>query len=545
VFVDPGSVSATDRHVEFLPLPETPGYAHLIGGSHAPNSSLVPIDEAELFKINDDRRAHGLEEMHQMPPAGYLARKLCRRCGGPARLRCSACRTSYCSKSCQGRSWANHVFVCRAPGRPNDVDFLRLALCRVMTEIMSRDEERMNGALPYLLADDHVCRTFGFNNCEDSTGVLNLLCLYGVALAAAGRTVATMQRHVEDDSLGNWLERFCQLHRAAAQVANTDEAPWVTWFLERRSSPTASFPIPNRDKATYEIWDTAWRATMRLFDLASRFAGGWTPSEAQWDIVDLYVAIQPAVGQLPDVYCAAWTKFGFCYCKSHSQRAALARRYLELAFSAATFDDIVSAYETASLADLMRAHGIDVSDLETRGTSWLSAPSPCEYSVHRLMIGVEHALSGRFCPCFRVAQSRRCHARFESHLDDEAGAHFGFHVTGSWERWQLLNFYKHVFRLPGFEVRDMAGAICAEGAGREGLQEYLDMLVPGMRGKIFDPHRATLAFPRLGDRLRARTEDGRVVPHHHLPCKCRVHDVLGPPGISHLSSAQVLALTTE
>ena len=149
----------------------------------------------------------------------------------------------------------------------------------------------------------------------------------------------------------------------------------------------------------------------------------------------------------------------------------------------------------------MRTQGIDISELEIQGIR-LHRPPPCEYSVYRLMIGVEHALSGRFCNCFRIQAGRRCHAYYETHIDRESDTNFGFHLTSSWERWQILNFYKHLFHLPHFDARCMADA--TEDPDLGALETYLNTLVPNMRKKISDRNRTNIMFPRLRDRLRGK-----------------------------------------
>jgi hypothetical protein len=202
---------------------------------------------------------------------------------------------------------------------------------------------------------------------------------------------------------------------------------------------------------------------------------------------------------------------------SHSHNE-IAQKYLALALSKATFDDIVSAYGTSSLASLMCAHGINISELENQGIR-LRSPPPCEYSSYRLMIGVEHALSGRFCSCFSVRESRDCHTYYETHIDRESDANFGVRLTNSWERWQLLNFYQHFFRLPSFDPHLMAEATKDPDLGS--LENYLDSLVPDMRRKIWDRNRINILFPRLKDRLRGEDQAGRSIVHYHLPCLCK------------------------
>lgn len=524
-----GGVSATVHQLEFLPSLETPGYATVIGGSERREIVSVPIEEAEVLKINQEREIHMLENINEMPPTRCLDWKLCRHCHSIAGYRCSACWSWYCSKTCQRRDWPHHVFVCRVSTRPSDVDFLRLVITRTTREVGSTDEERLNNAMRYVLIDDHICSTFGFNNCRNALEVFNLVCLYGTMLSRIRPAVRALQEHLQTGNLSNLMVQVCQLERQRSQASNADECPCVTWFLAHWSSE--SFILPNRDKAAYDIWAVAVASAIESLDLTHRFDNGYKLNTSQADVFGLYLEIQPSVWLMPDIYSSSWISFGFCYCKSSSQRTELAQKYLTLAFSSATFDDIVSAYKTSSLADLMRTQGIDISELEKQGIR-LHRPPPCEYSVYRLMIGVEHALSGRFCSCFRVREGRHCHAYYETHIDRESDTNFGFHLTSSWERWQLLNFYQHLFRLPGFDPHCMAEA--TENSDLKSLESYLNTLVPDMRKKISDRNRANILFPRLKDRLKGSTRDGQSISHFHLPCACKEHNVSGPPGISPL-----------
>jgi hypothetical protein len=51
-----------------------------------------------------------------------------------------------------------------------------------------------------------------------------------------------------------------------------------------------------------------------------------------------------------------------------------------------------------------------------------------------------------------------CHPKFETHLSREGDGDYGLHGTNTWERWQLLNFYKYVFDRPGFNAQKMQEA---------------------------------------------------------------------------------------
>lgn len=528
----PGGVGASEHQIEFLPLLEEPGYAILMGGPEKRGvASVSSIEEAEEAKINHERSTFALEEMGEWPPTKCLSRKLCRHCRKIATYKCSACWTYYCSKECQRRHWMHHVFTCRVPSRPNDADFLKRTI-RVATKNMNaQNREGINRAMLYLLADDHICKSFGFNNCKTALEVVDLVCIYGTMFSKIGQAVSVLQKHLEACSLYKIVEQFCQFERHLAQITNSDECPCVTWFLDCLSPEP--FIIPNRDKTTYDIWDLALDNTIESLDLTHRLKNGPELNQFQVDVFRLYLAIQPNTQLIPDMYSSSWLKFGFCYCESFSQRADLAQKYLLLASSSATFDDIVSAYETSSLADLMRTHGIDISELEIQGIRFHKPPL-CEYSVYRLIIGVEHALSGRFCRCFRAHADHDCHAYYETHLDRVSDVNFGFHLTSTWERWQLLNFYRHLFHLPDFDPRCMAEATEDLDTGK--LETYLDTLVPDMRRKISDRNRTNILFPRLRNRVRGSTSDGQSTSNFHIECNCKEHDVIGPPGISPFRS---------
>ncbi|KAM3524506.1 hypothetical protein MY4038_007713 [Beauveria bassiana] len=531
-----GGVTATDQQMEFLPSHENPGYATVLGGNSKYGPKMeIPIYEAEVAKIDHGRRKDGLEAMGEMPPVHVTDRRPCRRCGDAASYRCRSCWTYYCSSACKKRHAATHVFSCRLPDRPNDVDFLRLTIRRVSKEIQSEDKERMHNAFVYLFADDDLCRAFGFNNCADRVEVLNLICLYATLLSRLRPAVRGLQEELEAGNLCHFMARFCELEREIARLSKTKECSCVAWFLDDCSPKT--LPIPNRDKDGYEIWIVAIISAFESLNVTQRMQNRPALSGSQRDVLDLYVTIQPSLWRLPDVTTSLWTKFGFCHCRSFSQREQLASAYLALAASAATFDDVVSAYETRSLAGLMRARGIDLLTLESQGIL-PCRPNVSEYKVFRLMVSVEHALSGRFCDCFRVHESRDCHRPFETHFDRECDTNFGFHLTSSWEKWQLLNFYKYIFRRHDYNPRRMAEAVNASDLGR--LEAYLETLDPNMGKRLHLGHRGNLLFPRLKDRMEMRTGDG-VVVHGHLPCDCKLHDVFGPPGISVWSLENMLA----
>ncbi|KAB8219542.1 hypothetical protein BDV33DRAFT_191835 [Aspergillus novoparasiticus] len=270
-----------------------------------------------------------------------------------------------------------------------------------------------------------------------------------------------------------------------------------------------------------------------------RFKDGCRLNTAQAEVFKLFVTIWGSICQIPDTNSSTWINFGFCYCSSFQQRQELSRKYQLLAAPNATFDDIVSAYETSTMAELMTKHGIDLLDLSQRVR--LQRTSGMLYSVFRLMIGVSHALSGRFCSCFRMRPDRPCHGYFETHFDSECDVAYGSHLTNSWERWQLLNFYRHLFNLSEFDPRAMAAA--KESPEHGALERYIDTLIPDMRRRIFDIDRVgSFLFPKLNARCSVTIRGAEE--SSHLPCHCRVHDALGPPGLCYRKGDDILDSTS-
>lgn len=511
----------TENFLHFMPLPGLPGYAYLKGGEFIQiDNDIMPIDQAEQAKINHDRRVSMLEPIDEMPPIRFIDQKQCHRCQSITTSRCSACWTWYCSTACQKRDWKSHVFVCRVLNRPNSVDRLKLAIKKFRRGRKPDDDEDLHDALIYLFADDHICTTFGFNVCTNTVEVLHLVNLFETMLCRIRSGCIWMQKNIEEGCLMRAMKEFCQIERTVAKMAKKDEGASITWFLARCSKTT--FSITSKEPEIYEIWLRAVETAIMDLDFINRFPDGPNFNESEWDVFHLCVEIQPCIWRVPDVYSPSWMDFGFCSCKSFAQRSQLAKQYLLLA-KKATFDELVSAYKKSSLANLMRIHGIDISELEKQGVQF-HKPLPGEDSGYRLMIGVELALSGRFCACFQMEESQDCNVSFDTHKDFECEVNFGFHGTNTWERWQLLNFYQHLSRLPDFDAQRMA-----EAKKKDELEEYLDGPVPNMMRKLHDEHRTHLIFPRLKYRMSIEVIG---MPQLHFPYSCRIYNVAGPPGLS-------------
>ncbi|KAL4876953.1 hypothetical protein BJY04DRAFT_222629 [Aspergillus karnatakaensis] len=453
--IRPLAVSASDRQVTFVPSASQPGYATLLAPSMSHVDLLLPIEEAQLLKINHDRRRCGFEKLHEMPVKDTSNPASCRRCRAPAANRCGACWTWYCSRKCQRMDWRRHLFTCRVKNRPDATDYLALMIRLIKPLMRGEEPEALQKRVLKLFADDDLCRTFGFNNCFDVMEVIYLISLYDFFLSQSHTAKRILRTQIEQGALEELLLFFSQLQLAVSAAHNVPTHSSVQWYLSRRQD--GSFPIKGPSEGSYVMWLAAITKVVDRFDLTEPLEERRPFSLAESEVFRLFVLIQPGPGRLPEPDTSAWINFGFCYCKTFTQREELCLKYLELGDSEATFHEIVHAYETSTLETLMSNHGIDISALTNQGIT-LNKPRKGEYTVFRLMIGVEHALSGQYCNCFRVREDRECHWYFETHLDVECDSEYGFHLSNSWERWQLLNFYKYVFSLPDCDPRAMAEA---------------------------------------------------------------------------------------
>jgi hypothetical protein len=76
------------------------------------------------------------------------------------------------------------------------------------------------------------------------------------------------------------------------------------------------------------------------------------------------------------------------------------------------------------------------------------------FSGIRLMSEASHSLGGcSICSC--IAAVCLFHTNYESFLCRESEGNYGFHAVSTWERWQLLTIYGHLFALPDFDAREM------------------------------------------------------------------------------------------
>lgn len=93
------------------------------------------------------------------------------------------------------------------------------------------------------------------------------------------------------------------------------------------------------------------------------------------------------------------------------------------------------------------------------------------------------------------------------------------------ERWQLLNFFKHVFAHKDFNARKMQEA--KRDPDKEKLDEYLDSLVPDFQKKIVNRVLGDIMFPKL--KAAVRFQNSRY------PCWCVMHETIAPEGLDGLT----------
>ncbi|KAH8600728.1 hypothetical protein B0O99DRAFT_681599 [Bisporella sp. PMI_857] len=222
---------------------------------------------------------------------------------------------------------------------------------------------------------------------------------------------------------------------------------------------------------------------------------------------------------IPGPLDSKWFDFGFCFYTNHEQRMKLAKLYLQLVGSAVSIDDIARAYESESLSALMKSSGLDLSYFEAKGILF-HLPGLEVRGIYRLIAKINHTLSGRFCYCFMSQPN--CRPKFETHLSRESDGDYGFHGTNTWERWQLLNFYKHVFDNQNFNARKMQEA--KRHLDRDKLNQYLDSPVPDFQKNIRNRVLGDFMSPKLKACVR--------FPYGRPECCCVMHDTFAPEGLN-------------
>jgi len=523
------SATAGDEGVHIMEIPDEPGFAYAAGGPLG-KGRRMPLTEAELWKDNSIRSQLGLEKLDELPKWNLSVAPECRSCGRPSRLRCSACRTRYCSATCQKRDWPRHVFVCAVPKRPDDADYLLMAIRKEEHLEVGTDgtweEADLESFLQWLFANDRLCRLYGFTKCWDVSEVINLLCLYTHLIKATGlRAVAKWGSSI-GEVLRSWVLRLDEVWRRQAPPGEVC-CDCLGWALSKIADD--EFDMPDWE-GSYAYQGIGLRLAERAFGLSP--AGDDEPPfpPAESGVMRLYIILFRPFNNIPDPQTAQWMDFGFWGCRNRAEQKSLAQLYLDLAKSGASLAEIAGARDTSPpfLLKLMESKGLDTSFCRRNGIQ-LQLPNQEIMGVYGLIAEVSHALSGRYCPCFQPSKPRDnttkgClfHPKHETHLSSASDGEYGFHGANPWERWQLLNFYKHVFQHPQFDARKMQKAR-RHPTDKEALARYLNTLIPGFEKSIANLVLGDAMFPKLKGRL--------IFPNGRVHCYCVVHDTVGPPGL--------------
>jgi hypothetical protein len=323
---------------------------------------------------------------------------------------------------------------------------------------------------------------------------------------------AFLQTIINSEKLSQLLERWV-LRRSA-----TEDCDCIPWFTQQRS--TGSFEIPSNEESSYGHHLDALLVADDLFAFRNRETESTGLTDAEKQVLRLYIVLLRPFNNLPTPLSAEWFLFGFCFCANRAQKCALSIAYIELAKRRVPHAEIARVWEEKSLPRLMEHHGIDISKIQNWGIS-MHTPPIAELGIYRLVAEVTHALSGFYCNwCFRP--SCNLHSTHEHILHYESESDYGFTGTNAWERWQLLSFYKYIFTSPGFDAREMQNAKRDDDPGA--LERYLEGIVPDFRRKIFDRHLADAGFPKL----RSRISFGGGVPE----CDCLEHSPCLPDGLN-------------
>ncbi|KAF2753834.1 hypothetical protein EJ05DRAFT_514760 [Pseudovirgaria hyperparasitica] len=518
-------------NISYMPIHGKPGFAYVMGGPHR-NNKMMAIEEAELLKTNSIRAKLGLEKLgfsESRTPSPLF--RTCRLCQKQSSFRCSRCRAPYCSLQCQRRHWRLHVFHCSVKDRPNPFDHLWL-LVRLWPSVAQESSSRTK-LIEALFADDDLCRTFGFVNCESTEDIVNLLCIYGRLIRATKSQ--RLQYFLGPGMLEKNISNFVEIESTSSN--NTKACRCVQWYIERHRE---GFNIPDYE-SKYQGWWHGVEITHFMFQIDDERLSTLSDTESQ--LTQLYYILFRDHGyRITPHQGSLWMKFGFCFCKSEEQNETLAEAYMQLVVREVSLKDITKAYDNDKLLDLMSVNGFDISKL-VQSRVQPRAPSFEESGVYHLMIEVSHALSGGFCRCFQPLC--RNHSRYETILSRESEVVYGFLGTSAWERWQLLNFYAYVFKQPDFDARAMQAATrrrdqpahldaltssadpdtVHKARQTGGLSAYLRTIVPDFERKIGNPLFAGALFPKLGSCVSY--PEGRGVPDN-----CMDHELIISEGLS-------------
>ena len=523
-----GQTIVGDRGMKIVRVLGTPESAFIMGGSQ--HGKQLSLSEAEMAIADHLRKHLGLEEMGEMPPVLKTSELSCSHCRMKANLRCSVCRTCYCSRCCQKKAWLRHVFVCRIAGRPNDVDRLRYFTKATLPKKILEET-----VLKWLFADADFCRNFGFSLCYTPVEVARLTFIYH--LLAFSLSARDLQNAIDAKALRIAMIDFVVLSQQ--RDVDSDPSPeaiavrvYFHWF---RKEFSARMELPDGNKY-FTYLETSLNISIQQFaegknnDQESP-TGSPSLRTAAFCVTGLYATLWRPFNNIPDVYSDLWFQFGFCFCKSTEESNSLSEAYLDLVNRGTSLQDIAVATQDSSLLELMRLGGVDVSILAQYGIE-PGMPDTEEIGIYRFMAEVAHALSGYHCMCTKPSCAQR--SQHET-LCRESEGEYGFHGGNTWERWQLLNFYAYLFESPGFDPRKMQEA--RRHDDNKALEDYIETLVPDFKKKVGNFLLADAMFPKL----RSRTSFSPFRPY----CLSIVHscatsdglDLCGPALANHIRRA--------
>jgi hypothetical protein len=332
---------------------------------------------------------------------------------------------------------------------------------------------------------------------------------------------------VDEGNLGDYMAVVAELIQYEGKETYHD-CPCFAWFLHRRSFIDCVILNWAGDFA-YQA--AALRRLEHALSIEERDDDVHPLSISEREVLTLYSILFRDFNNIPGPLTSKWLKFGFCFCTDRGQSMELAKLYVQLAKRGASLEEIARAYEEKTLPTLMRRRGLNASTFQAKGIAF-HCPDLEELGIYRLIAEVNHTLSGRFCYCHLPKPN--CHPKFETHLSRESDGDYGFHGTSTWERWQLFNFYKHVFGHQNFDAQKMQEA--KRHSDKEKLDQYLDSLVPDFRKNIGNRVLGDIMFPKLKPVVK--------FPNGRLPCWCVMHDTIAPEGLDCFTSTLVSQLRT-
>jgi len=81
-------------------------------GRRFPEGVMVAADRDQSIAVVDLRNIRALLADSTTVATTVVSDHVCTRCGKPADMRCSRCRTPYCGRDCQSRDWPLHITKC-------------------------------------------------------------------------------------------------------------------------------------------------------------------------------------------------------------------------------------------------------------------------------------------------------------------------------------------------------------------------------------------------------------------------------------------------